>query len=115
MSSTKISRAKAEATLKAITQQFAVYTTNSDGVPNQPYDLPVLVEEDDRWLISWESGSPDEWAYRAFEGGIDEEMTVMVREFSPKAVVRHSVAVCPKGVFVEPEYSFVLGLYKDEA
>jgi len=108
----KISAAKANSALKAITRQFKVYTEDSNGKPNLPEDMPVLCDRGDHWEIVWESGSPYEWAYLAFQGGVDEEMTSMAQEFGGGVATIPEVK-CPKGVYAEPVMSFILGLYED--
>lgn len=130
----KITRAKAEAALAAVAEQFKSYTEpftvpadefgpETTYGPNCP--PPTLVEDWDGpgWAICWEEG-PDEWAYRATTGGTSEEERVLVAAaakengMDPQAAVDRFVKPTepvkwPKGVYAEPYYSFVLCLYPE--
>lgn len=110
--STPISREQAEATLAAVKAQFAAYLTGD-------IDPPVLCEPFTQitfhWSIAWEDG-PEGWAYRAFIGGLDEELYDLAREAGadPRratAIATSGPASRPAGVAPEPYYGWLLGLY----
>lgn len=107
----QISELQARACLAAIESQFAAYVTGSC--------RPTLAhpgEQCSGWAIVWEDG-PYEWAYRAFQGGDDEEVyhLALDADFTP-CQARRAAQVggvpCPDGVFAEPVMSFILGLYR---
>lgn len=112
-----VTRQQAEAVLQAIRTQFSAYV-QAEGIteellrPLSDDDLPQLVEDYDGapFAIVWESNSPYEWAYRVFEGGVDEEMTELASEFGG-GVVRTPAVTEPEGVHCEPLMSFILGIY----
>jgi hypothetical protein len=132
----KITRAKAEAALAAVVEQFKSYVepttmeafTAEDGTeyPAETFGptcpMPKLIEDwnGPGWVISWEEG-PDDWAFRATTGGTSEEERILVasaaQEFGhdPQAAVARMKAdepiTWPRGVEAEPYYSFVLSLY----
>lgn len=132
----KITRAKAEAALAAVEEQFRSYVepttypafTAADGTEFPAETLgplapkPTLVEDwNGGWAICWEDG-PDDWAYRATMGGSSEEERVLVASAARENGVDPQTAVdryvkddepvtWPKGVYAEPYYSFVLCLY----
>lgn len=117
--STKLTREQAEAALEVIKKQYAIYVEGVDGYePLCP--LPVLVEDWADvvgWQIVWEEG-PEDWAYRAFVGGTNEEIyQLMIDEGveSGKAATlsRDPVTAKPEGIFTEPYNSFVLSLYPE--
>lgn len=118
--STKVSRADAEATLAAIIERFKVYieplTLDSGTViPGDP--PPVLVEGFDGrdWTIMWEDGGPSEWVF-ALEGDPTEEERVLAAEASEEfgttiTVPQRPAAKIPAGVMAEPINHYSLGLY----
>jgi hypothetical protein len=114
---TKVTREQAEAVLAAIESQFSSYLMN-DSVPsemNRPIsdeDRPQIVEDymDVDFAIVWESGSPYEWAFRAGEGGLDEELSSLAEDFGG-ALVYTSRVEMPTDVHCEPIESFSLGIY----
>lgn len=80
-----MNKAKATKVLREVEKQFAVYIEAGEPRPN----LRSAEHEEQSpgsWSIEWEDG-PYEWCY----------------EFSSKV----------PGVFVEPIYSFILGVYDD--
>jgi len=127
-----ISRALAEAALAAIREQFKAHLQPFDwgeGRVDPAPEGPELVEDfrgEGHWAICWESG-PDEWALRAFHGGVDpeifEEMFDELRgqgvpELEARArarkVAQDSAVACPDGVYTEPYMSFILALFPAE-
>lgn len=114
-----ITRRQAEAALHAIERQFPGFTEDitlgSGSVLSGSH--PTLVENYSgaRFAIVWEEG-PDEWVYRAFQGGTDEEVYTLAidagasKDKAREIATTKSVA-CPKGVFAEPITSYALGLY----
>lgn len=104
-----ITREQAEKALAAIKLQFRNYLDDTD--------QPTLFEPGTQcsgWAIGWEAG-PYEWTYRAFQGGFDEEMHQLAREFVDDTEA-HRMATdrgtpCPDGVFAEPVNTWCLGLY----
>ena len=136
MTAKKISKAKAEAALAAVKEQFKVYLepmvmeafTATDGTeyPERTYPPecpePTLIEDWDGpgWAISWECG-PSEWALLVNGGGTSEESRELVaaaaKEFGADpaqalaSMKQIEPVTWPKGVFGEPYYSFLLCLY----
>lgn len=122
--SNKITREQAEAALAAIKAQFKAYTEPLviDGQDFGPTvtSEPVLIEDYDGegWVISWEEG-PDDWAFRATSGGTSEEERTLAGQAAEEFGVSYEQVApkddepvkFPKGVYAEPYYSFVLGLY----
>lgn len=133
-----LSKQLAEAAHAAIREQYKTYLEPyqfDNGSSSPGIDPPTLVEnyaDTGHWAISWEEG-PDEWAMRAFQGGFSEELYTLgypdalhvaktekglVGEQAERwaaeearKVATEQGAPCPKGVFAEPYYSFVLMLY----
>ena len=107
-----VKKRDADKVLAAVKRQFAGWVE-----PGQPESGPKLVKDFD-WLgtgaapyaVVWESG-PYEWTFTAGEGGVDEEMTSLAREFDPKAVVRTKAVEFPDTVYVEPYTSWALAIY----
>jgi hypothetical protein len=109
-----ITREKAEATVRAIEGQFKSFIEAYDG-RSRPILLDPDTHADDAWSVAWEDG-PDEWAYHAFAGGIDEEvyhLAIDAGATTDQAITTATVKphACPTGVYVEAYYSFVLCLY----
>lgn len=105
-----VKKRDADKVLAAIRRQFAGWIE-----PGQPEQGPKLVKDFDwyggaPYAIVWEEG-PYEWTFTAGEGGIDEEMTSLAREFDPKAVVKTKAVKFPDTVFVEPVTGWALGIY----
>lgn len=120
MSTTKVTRAEAEATLAAIIEQFKVYiepmTLDSGTVlPGDP--PPVLLEGFDGrdWTIMWEMG-PDEWVF-ALDGDPTEEERALAADASEEfgvtvPVAKREPAKIPATVMAEPINHYSLGLYR---
>ncbi len=119
MTTTKITRTQATRSLEAIRTAFATYLEPLiiDGKDYGPTctDGPVLIEDYDGegWAIIWEDG-PFEWAF-CLDGSPNEEEYALTaaasREFgSDIAPSTRPAFVAPKGVWVEPIYSFALAL-----
>lgn len=108
-----ITRKQAEAALAAVKEQFKNYIAAG-------YREPELREpgtESSHWAIAWDEG-PFEWTYRAFEGGVDEELYYLAKDAGADKERARSIATdagitAPKGVFPEPINSWCLGLYPD--
>lgn len=127
-----VTREEAEAVLRLVEKKFASYLKTFAYTPGQGFDFDTLVDVPEterphlvedyqgtgRWAISWESGSPSEWAYCDLGTAyVDEEIAGQLRdEFRAKNATRlassDGVQGMPKGVIAEPFYSFVLVLYK---
>lgn len=124
-----ISRELAEAALAAIREQFKAYLqpyTMDDGTVLPAPEGPELVEDfrqEGHWAICWESG-PDEWALRAFAGGVDPEiwhemyaelrsqgMSEADATAGARVIAQDPAVACPPGVYAEPYMSFILGLF----
>jgi hypothetical protein len=62
--------------------------------------------------ILWEEG-PDDWAFRANDGGYDKELSFLAEEFTGEKtrVETPAATTWPKGVWGEPYVSFILCLY----
>jgi hypothetical protein len=110
----QLTRARAEAALAAVRKHYQLYYIGAEGPKLFPPD-----EDRECWLISWEEG-PYEWAYRASDGGIDPEVLAQMSEFNLTPERAREAATFPainfpRGVYVEPYYSYALGLTADEA
>lgn len=109
-----ISRELAEATLAAVRAQFAAYIEPGYGPTLfAPGEGPA---GDDRWLIVWEMGAPDEWAIRAFNDDHDEELAVLASDVTDNPALINAVATtplpeCPSGVYAEPKNHLTLSLF----
>lgn len=117
-----VTPAQAESVRQAVLKRYASWFTPlvlDDGTTFAPMavesDVKVL-DYDGTTVVSWEEG-PSEWAYQFTMGGSTEEERVMAhsaaQEFGVpgyKAAEPAPVAT-PKGVYVEPYYSFSLGVY----
>lgn len=109
-----VTREQARQALEATKLQFALH------VEDAPEYGPKLIENWDwlesgptPWAIVWEDG-PYEWAYRAQEGGMDEEATILARDIAELATVTletPAAPLWPVGVFAEPVTSWAVGLY----
>lgn len=111
---TTVRKSDAEKVLAAVRNTYSAYVEPGYG--------PTLVENY-RWsetspaapyAIVWEEGSPYEWTYNFPGGGFDEEMYFLAREFGEDVARRLATKApteLPDTVFVEPIYSFVLGIY----
>lgn len=114
-----ITREQAEQALASIRQQFKVYIDAGEPEPIlvenwKPFtyrDGEVVDTDTYPFAIVWEGG-PFEWAYRARWGGVDEELTLLGREFQ-EGYVAHTPAAegWPKGVHAGPYFPYVLTLY----
>lgn len=109
----KVTRKQAEDILQAIKQRYRAYIETPEDGPT----LRVLAQrEAGRWSINWEDG-PDEWALRVFGGGFNEEIfweaNAEFGETKARELATESAFPQPHAdaVFVEPIYSFELGLY----
>lgn len=80
-----MNRAKATKVLREVEKQFSAYIEAGYPAPTLR-DHTHEEQSEGSWSINWEEG-PDEWCYR----------------FTSKV----------PGVFVEPIYSFMLGVYDD--
>lgn len=121
MARTTATPAQVERVRKAVIKRYASWFAPldmEDGTFLAPMatEADVLVlDYDGTPVVSWETG-PDEWAYQFTMGGSTEEERVMVAsanaEFgaSVKAAEPQPVKV-PSGLYVEPWYSFSLGVY----
>lgn len=105
-----VTQEQAEEVLAKIKEQFAAYL--GDGADDEPVLIKDYAHHRAPYVVSWESG-PSEWAYRAFVGGIDEELTEMVQEFQPGSVMHTDPVAEVPGVFCEPVTSFMLGIYEE--
>lgn len=119
-----VTREQAEQVLEAVKKQYRPYwEPDGDYVPQ----LPVLIENWEYldhptpWAIVWEEG-PDEWAYRASSGGVDEEMCYLmsdvvgvdaVKEMVKAGKMTESPVSSPSGVYVSPVTGWALGIYED--
>lgn len=106
-----LTKRTAERCLAAITEQFAPYL--QAGVEH-----PILKPPDENrrhWAIAWGDG-PEDWASRAFVGGLSEEVYHLaldagaVRQDAVRIATERSVE-CPAGVHAEPISFDELGLY----
>jgi hypothetical protein len=107
-----VTEEQAQAALAAIREQFKSYL--------EPGYEPEIIRD---WnfldyptpvAIVWEEGGPDEWAYRAQEGGRDIELTLEVRSIPgmEEAVIDTPPASSwPEGVGFYPVTSFAIGLF----
>jgi len=96
---TKITEAKAKQVLKSVATAFGADETSAPSLIAD-YDKPG------QWAVAWEDG-PYEWAYHynTLTDGYtakDEEFGFTWKPVKPV-----------KGVWTEPIYSFVLGLYPE--
>lgn len=123
-----ISQEQAEQALAAVKEQFKIYLSPlvipaDEHGPERTYPPdcpePTLSNNwgsDGHWYILWEEG-PDEWAHRAACGGFSEEeydlQAAASKEFGVAVLPPKQEAPVkfPEGVYGEPYYSFVLGLY----
>lgn len=109
---------QAQATLAAIRHQFHTYLDPILGSAGRMPEPTLAADWDGEghWAIVWEEG-PSDWAHRVTDGGTSEEERVLAAhaaaefgfEYKPSKGV--SPAVLPKGVHVEPYYSFVAVIY----
>jgi hypothetical protein len=116
-----ITREQAEQALSCIRRQFKVYIDAGEPEPVlvenwKPfvYRNGEVVDTDPYpFAIVWEEG-PFEWACRAKSGGVDEELTLLGRDFD-KDYVAHTPAAqgWPEGIGAGPYFSYVLTLYAD--
>lgn len=121
-----VTREQAEAVADAVRAQFASYFEPlklDDGTEYsalaKPEDVIVFERDNGRygksWEVSWEDG-PYEWAYGfGADPYVDEAVTTdLIVEFGVKAekarelATNPRIATLPKGVSVEPYYSFSL-------
>lgn len=109
----KVTEKQAQRVLAAVREQCAGWID-----PEQPDTGPKLVMDFD-WMgtgsspaIVWEEG-PFEWTYRFPEGGIDEELTGLAREFTPDAIVKTKDVSdkIPSGVWTEACTAWALSIY----
>lgn len=118
---TAISPEQAAAALAAVEAQYAHYLVD---VSDDPRDRPMLLEPGTHdssgwsgWMIVWECG-PFEWAYRAGDGGVDEELLALAQDAgadgrSALDLATEPGVAWPAGVAAEPWSSFSLILYSD--
>jgi hypothetical protein len=94
-------RKKAQAVLKAVESKYAEWILVSQEYGSQdPQDYPQLMENFNYsgigrpapFAVAWECNSPDDWAIKWHGDGDSKD---------------------PEGVFCEPIFSFVLGVYDD--
>ena len=78
---------------------------------------PILMKYDDTtWAVAWEEG-PEDWAHVATMGGHSEEHAVLAAQAAAEfgvpfnGVPDEDPLKFPAGVYAEPIYSFMLGLY----
>lgn len=120
MTTTTVTRRKAEAVLNAVKATYAAYLNGAGEA-----DQPKLWLADDffpdggqHWQVSWESG-PFEWAlnFSAAAGTDypveDPELTSLASDFGVTKRVTHRAPKLPAGVSVQCDYSFALGVYPD--
>lgn len=116
-----ITREQAEQALASIRQQFKVYIDAGEPEPVLVENWKPFVYRDGSMVdtdtypfaIVWDEG-PFEWAYRARGGGIDEEVTLLGREFDKDYVARTPEAQgWPEGVSESPYFSDALTLHED--
>lgn len=108
---------QAEAVRQAVIARYKWWFEPTDGMKplGKPEDVTIRRDEDGHALISWEEG-PDNWAHQVCDGGSTEEERVefaqLREEFGGdmKPAEPEPVAF-PADVWVEPYYSFVLGVY----
>lgn len=113
-----ITREQAERALASIRQQFKTYIDAGEPEPELIENWKPFVYQDGKvietdtypFAVVWQDG-PFEWAHRAQEGGVDEELTLLGREFKEDYVAHTPAAEgWPKGVHGEPYFSYVLTL-----
>lgn len=117
---TAITADQAAAALAAVEAQYAHYLVDV----TDPADRPTLLEPGHQandsnggWMILWESG-PDEWAYRANHGGVDEELLNLAKDAGADGRSALDLATepglaWPAGVAAEPYTTYSLCLYPD--
>lgn len=114
-----LTRKQAEQALASVRQQFKVYIDAGEPEPRLIENYKPFVYRDGKeadtdtypFAIEWEDG-PFEWAYRAQSGGVDEELTLLGREFKEDYIAETPAAQgWPKGVNAAPYFSYVLVLY----
>lgn len=107
-----ITKAKAEATLKALKNMYKSYIEAG-------YE-PKLFEpgfHSDVWTIGWEEG-PYGWAINGFNEHFDEEIYALamderVSTERARKLATRAAGQCPKGVHVEAQNHWCLALYPD--
>lgn len=101
----KVTKAKAQASLAAIKTAFNAYLGEGG-------EGPVLMEDFDGrdYTIVWEDGAPYDWPFLATGGGVDEELAGLAAEFGTTIAPMEPVKF-PDGVFVEPVNHLSVGLY----
>jgi hypothetical protein len=116
-----ITREQAEQALACIKQQFKVYIDAGEPEPKLVENWKPFVYRNGEvvetptypFAIVWEEG-PFEWVDRAKDGGVDEELTLLGREFKENYVARTPAAEgWPKGVGASPYFTYVLTLHAD--
>lgn len=114
-----VTRAQAEQALAAIIEQFGVgYDSLPELVENwRPFiwrDGKEVPTGTYRYAIVWEDG-PYEWAYRAKDGGHDEELTLEARSVAGGEKMTVSTPAAngwPKAVALETYFSYAITLYE---
>lgn len=127
-----VTRDQAEAVREAVIAKFAAYCTTFplvDGkldlgttVPAPDDELPQLVEnyrysstirQPIPWAIVWDHG-PFEWAMADLRTAtVDVEATTELQDIAPGRVLRNKAVTLPGGVWLEPVFPSVLGIWAD--
>jgi hypothetical protein len=124
-----VTRKQAEQVLAAIKKRYAGLLETDPELPSlRPWPPPKLIENWDfldsgptPWAIVWEEG-PDEWAYRAAMGGLDEEVCHLAADEIGRSKVARKVRdegfameeplQVLKNVHLEPVTTWALGIYE---
>lgn len=123
-----VTRDQAESVRQAVMTKFAAYcmtfATAEYGatVPLPESELPRLVEnyrysstirQPIPWAIVWDNG-PSGWAMADLRRATtDVEATIELQEFAPGKVLRNKAVTLPEGVWLEPVFPSVLGIWAD--
>ncbi len=109
----RITQAQADTCLAQIKIQFAVYINGGGTPPKLIKDWDWLDSGPTAWAIVWEEG-PFEWAYRAHQGGVDEELTAEARTvpgFEKQVISTLPAPAWPDTVWCEPVNGWSIALY----
>jgi hypothetical protein len=124
----EVTERQAQEVFAAVREQFKGYlepviVDGRDYGPPCPEPKLVLDYQGDSGnlgpAVVWEDG-PSDWAYLVHEGGASEEDRALAHDAAQEFKVAYKApagvkaAKLPTGVWVEPIFSFVLGIYPND-
>lgn len=104
-------RVLAQRALREVKRTFAAYLDDDGNGPVLLKDWGTISGSEAPYAIVWEGG-PHDWASMATAGGVDEEVTTLLRQVRPHAEPVRYDAIEVEGAFLEPYTSYALGVYR---